>query len=68
MKTLSKIKLNQFSTDELSRRKMNALKGGCECSSKCTSSCNSCGSSGSYTTFDSNYDNNYDGSSDVYLY
>jgi len=31
MKTLSKIKLNQFSKNELDQRKMNALKGGCGC-------------------------------------
>jgi natural product precursor len=35
MKNLSKIKLNQFSKDELERRKMNALKGGCECYRSC---------------------------------
>lgn len=39
MKKLSKIKLNQFSKDELARRKLNALKGGCECS---TSGCTNC--------------------------
>mgnify|MGYP005914259961 CR=1 FL=1 len=31
MKKLSKIKLNQFSKDELDQRKLNALKGGCVC-------------------------------------
>jgi natural product precursor len=31
MKTLSKIKLNQFSKDELDQRALNALKGGCAC-------------------------------------
>lgn len=31
MKKLGKIKLNQFSKDELDRRKLNALKGGCDC-------------------------------------
>lgn len=35
MKKLSKIKLNQFSKDELDRRKMNALKGGCGCIANC---------------------------------
>lgn len=35
MKKLGKIKLNQFSKDELDRRKLNALKGGCSCSSAC---------------------------------
>lgn len=36
MKKLGKIKLNQFSKDELERRKMNALKGGCgSCSCAC---------------------------------
>jgi natural product precursor len=32
MRKLRKIKLNQFSKDELDQRKMNALKGGCSCS------------------------------------
>lgn len=63
MRKIGKIKLNQFGQDELDQRRMNALKGGCDCSSKCTSSC-SCGSEES---FDSNYDLNYDGS-DVYMY
>ncbi|MDR2916173.1 MAG: TIGR04149 family rSAM-modified RiPP, partial [Tannerella sp.] len=31
MKKFSKIKLNQFSKDELDQRKMNALRGGCDC-------------------------------------
>ena len=31
MKTLGKIKLNQFSKNELDQRKLNALKGGCDC-------------------------------------
>lgn len=35
MRKLSKIKLNQFSKDELERRKMNALKGGCGCRANC---------------------------------
>lgn len=35
MKKLGKIKLNQFSKDELERRKMNALKGGCGCIGRC---------------------------------
>jgi natural product precursor len=35
MKKIGKIKLNQFSAVELDRRKMNALKGGCICSSGC---------------------------------
>lgn len=35
MKKLSKIKLNQFSKDELEQRRMNALKGGCGCRSGC---------------------------------
>lgn len=43
MKKLSKIKLNQFSKDELDRRKMNALKGGCACTygGGCPSRCGS---------------------------
>ncbi|MDL2278134.1 TIGR04149 family rSAM-modified RiPP [Parabacteroides sp. OttesenSCG-928-G07] len=35
MKKLEKLKLNQFSKNELDRRKMNALKGGCTCSDSC---------------------------------
>lgn len=35
MKKISKIKLNQFSKDELDRRKLNALKGGCPCNTRC---------------------------------
>jgi natural product precursor len=39
MKTLSKIKLNQFSKDELDQRKLNALKGGgCGCPCACAGS------------------------------
>lgn len=38
MKKLSKIKLNQFSTEELDRRKMNTLKGGCGCTG-CRAGC-----------------------------
>jgi natural product precursor len=36
---MSKLKLNQFSKDELDQRKMNALKGGCECKCGCSCSC-----------------------------
>ncbi|MDR0575041.1 MAG: TIGR04149 family rSAM-modified RiPP [Tannerella sp.] len=32
MKKLGRIKLNQLSKVELEQRKMNALKGGCQCS------------------------------------
>ena len=35
MKTLKKIKLNEFSKDELDQRKLNALKGGCTCEQGC---------------------------------
>jgi len=35
MKTLGKLKLNQFSKEELDQRKMNALKGGCDCLQGC---------------------------------
>jgi natural product precursor len=36
MKKLSKIKLNQFSKDELEQRKMNVLKGGgCSATTDC---------------------------------
>ena len=33
MKKVGKIKLNQFGQEELDRRKLNALKGGCGCTS-----------------------------------
>lgn len=44
MKKLGKIKLNQFSKEELERRKMNALKGGCMCVGwcGCTGDVNAC--------------------------
>ena len=42
MKKVGKIKLNQFGQEELDRRKLNALKGGCGCTS---GSCGSCGGS-----------------------
>jgi len=32
MREIKKIKLNQFSKNELDQRKLNALKGGCLCS------------------------------------
>jgi natural product precursor len=35
MKTLGKIKLNQFRKTELEQREMNALKGGCSCTCPC---------------------------------
>ena len=38
MKTLSKLKLNQFSKDELDQRALNALKGGCSCTTVCSCS------------------------------
>ncbi|GHV59213.1 hypothetical protein FACS1894182_12960 [Bacteroidia bacterium] len=38
MKTLSKIKLNQFCKDELDQRQMNALRGGCCCNCDCSCS------------------------------
>ena len=41
MKILGRIKLNQFSKDEMERRHLNALKGGCACESSmcsCTAS------------------------------
>ena len=45
MRTLERIKLNQFSKDELDQRKLNALKGGCNCrySCSCISCCGSLG-------------------------
>ena len=45
MKKVGKIKLNQFGQEELDRRKLNALKGGCGCTS---------GSCGSYYSNDGN--------------
>lgn len=54
MRKISKIKLNQFSQDELSRRKLNALKGGCGCTS---GGCN-CGGTSDWTYFSNNMDNN----------
>ncbi|WP_366139621.1 TIGR04149 family rSAM-modified RiPP [uncultured Parabacteroides sp.] len=36
MKTLGKIKLNEFRKVELEKRKMNSLKGGCVCKCGCT--------------------------------
>ena len=52
MKTLGKIKLNQFSKDELNQRKLNALKGGCLCYSVCEELCPALpnGSSANYST------------------
>ena len=46
MKKVGKIKLNQFGQEELDRRKLNALKGGCGCTS---GSCGSCGGSSDWT-------------------
>jgi len=45
MKTLGKLKLNQFSKDELDQRKLNALRGGCTCAERtCSGVCgNVCG-------------------------
>jgi natural product precursor len=39
MRKLGKIKLNQFSADELNQRKMNVLKGGSSCESLCVCIC-----------------------------
>lgn len=49
MKKISKIKLNQFSAEELDRRKMNALKGGCGCSS--SDSCGDCGGTSDWSYY-----------------
>ena len=35
MRKLGGLKLNQFSKDELEQRKLNALRGGCECRNMC---------------------------------
>jgi len=40
MRTIkSKLKLSQFSKNELDQRKLNALQGGCECLSICVVVC-----------------------------
>lgn len=59
MRKISKIKLNQFSQDELSRRKLNALKGGCGCTS---GGCD-CGGTSDYT-----YYNNFSSKNKAYHY
>jgi len=43
MKTFGKIKLNQFSKEELDQRKLNALKGGCICGFSCSCGCSAPG-------------------------
>jgi natural product precursor len=35
MKTLSKLKLNEFRKSELQKRELNALRGGCQCWCPC---------------------------------
>lgn len=35
MKTLGKLKLNEFRKAELEKRELNALKGGCQCKCAC---------------------------------
>ena len=40
MRSSEKLKLNQFSKNELEQRKMNALKGGCLCVDYCMTQCN----------------------------
>ena len=47
MKTLSKIKLNQFSKAELDQRRMNELRGGGGCCCECDCSC-ACGCAADY--------------------
>ena len=59
MKKVGKIKLNQFGQEELDRRKLNALKGGCGCTS------GGCGCGGSS---DWSYYNNFGGSNTSYPY
>ena len=44
MKNLGKLKLKQLKKEELERREMNALKGGCSCGTAC-----GCGSDGSWS-------------------
>ena len=45
MREIKKIKLNQFSKNELDQRKLNALRGGCDCVyiGTCGCSCCQCG-------------------------
>lgn len=57
MKKVGKIKLNQFGQEELDRRKLNALKGGCGCTS------GGCGGSSDWS-----YYNNFGGSNTSYHY
>lgn len=59
MKKVGKIKLNQFGHEELDRRKLNALKGGCGCTS------GSCGCGG---TSDWSYYSNYGSGNKSYHY
>ena len=53
MKNLGKLKLKHLKKEELERREMNALKGGCSCGTAC-----GCGSDGSWSG-GSSYQNNY---------
>lgn len=48
MRKVGKIKLNQFGQEELDQRKLNALKGGCGCTS---GSCGDCGGTSDWTYF-----------------
>lgn len=66
MRKLGKIKLNQFSKDELDHRKLNALKGGCVCP-PCSCS-NGCSDKQYGSTADASYDLNYDGTSTIFEY
>ena len=54
MRKVGKIKLNQFGQEELDRRKLNALKGGCGCTS---GDCD-CGGTSDWTYFSNYKDNN----------
>ena len=49
MRKVGKIKLNQFGQEELDRRKLNALKGGCGCTS---GDCGDCGGTSDWSSFD----------------
>ena len=55
MRKISKIKLNQFSQDELSSRKLNALKGGCGCTS---GDCGACSGSSDWAYYNNDSSNN----------
>jgi len=56
MKKISKIKLNQLSKNELEQRKLNALRGGCDCAGKTICSCNCIYSYTAHDVMNGNFD------------